>query len=177
MAGGRSRGLSGRVRIGYQRAFMIDDVRDRPADGHFVDGTHRFAVRVYHEDTDVSGVVYHTGYLRWMERARSDMLRLAGIDQRGHLDAGLGGYAVTELTIRYRASAKLSDALVIVSWLTQVSRAALAIQQRVMRGGVLLAEATVAVAMVSPAGRAIRHPPEWRAVFDRLLDQGRPIPA
>ena len=66
-----------------------------PPSGSFEGAVHRFAVRVYFEDTDLSGVVYHANYLRWFERARSDMLRLLGVDQRAAQEAGEGAYAVT----------------------------------------------------------------------------------
>ena len=71
-------------------------------------------MRVYFEDTDLSGVVYHANYLRYMERARSDMLRAAGIDQRAAHEAGEGAYAIRDLAIRYRAPARLDDALMVV---------------------------------------------------------------
>ena len=89
---------------------MASSTQDQPVEGRFVGTQHRFPVRVYFEDTDLSGVVYHANYLRFMERARSDMLRLAGIDQRGFNDAGHGAYAVSALSIAYRAPAKLDDA-------------------------------------------------------------------
>ena len=104
---------------------------------------HRFPVRVYFEDTDLSGVVYHANYLRFMERARSDMLRLAGVDQRGHHDAGAGAYAVTRLAIRYRAPARLDDALVVASRVLAVRAASVDIQQTVRRGQTILTEADV----------------------------------
>jgi acyl-CoA thioester hydrolase len=80
----------------------------RPADGRFVHGVHHFPLRVYFEDTDLSGMVYHANYLRFMERARSDMLRAAGIDQRAAQDAGTGVYAVVDAAIRYRRPAALT---------------------------------------------------------------------
>ena len=67
-----------------------------------VGGTHHFALRVYFEDTDVAGIVYYANYLKFMERARSDMLRAAGIDQRAALEAGEGVYVVAEANIKYR---------------------------------------------------------------------------
>ena len=82
---------------------------DQPVEGRFDGREHRFPVRVYFEDTDLSGVVYHANYLRFMERARSDMLRLAGIDQRATMEAGGGAYAVSEMAIKYRQPAKLDE--------------------------------------------------------------------
>ena len=86
-----------------------------PPGGCFDGAVHRFAVRAYFEDTDLSGVVYHANYLRWFERARSDMLRLLGVDQRAAFEAGEGAYAVAELSIRYLAPAKLDDVVKIES--------------------------------------------------------------
>ena len=84
---------------------------DTPYRGAWVDGVHHFALRVYFEDTDTAGIVYYANYLKFMERARSDMLRAAGIDQRAALDGGEGVYVVAEAHIRYFRSAKLDDDL------------------------------------------------------------------
>lgn len=142
---------------------------DLPIGGRIVGGEHRYPVRVFFEDTDLSGVVYHANYLRYMERARSDMLRLAGIDQRGHHDAGEGAYAVTELTIRYRAPARLDDALLVVTTLAAVRAASVDIHQRVMRGDTILTTAQVTAALVSNSGRPRRQPAEWVAAFETLM--------
>ena len=144
---------------------------DAPVSGRFAGAEHRFPVRVYFEDTDLSGVVYHANYLRYMERARSDMLRLAGIDQRAFNDAGEGAYAVTDLIIKYRAPAKLDDALVVLTTLAAVRAASVDIHQRVMRGQTILTEAKVTAALVSAAGRPRRQPAEWVAAFTALLAQ------
>src|SRR6188474_918157 len=93
----------------------MDEHAPQPASGLFQGPLHLFPVRVYFEDTDLSGVVYHANYLRWFERARSDMLRLLGIDQRAAHAAGEGAYAVSELSIRYRAPARLDDAVTVKS--------------------------------------------------------------
>lgn len=146
-----------------------DTAADTPVAGRFVGTEHRFPVRVYFEDTDLSGVVYHANYLRYMERARSDMLRLAGIDQRAFNDAGEGAYAVTDLTIKYRAPAKLDDALLVITTLSAVRAASVDIHQRVMRGQTILTQANVTAALVSPTGRPRRQPAEWVAAFTKLL--------
>lgn len=155
---------------------MVNDSRDRmeqdrPIEGRFADGEHRFPVRVYFEDTDLSGVVYHANYLRFMERARSDMLRLAGVDQRGTMEAGGGAYTVARLNIRFVAPAKLDDALVVTSRLRSVHAAHVVIQQRVMRGEAMLAEAEVVAALVAPDGRPRRQPAEWVARYRELLGE------
>ncbi len=142
---------------------------DQPVEGRFDGREHRFPVRVYFEDTDLSGVVYHANYLRYMERARSDMLRLVGIDQRAVMEAGEGAYAVSEMAIKFRRPAKLDDALTVVSLLIQVRAAAVHIHQRVMRGPELLAEADVVAALVAPDGRPKRQPAAWTTAYARLV--------
>jgi acyl-CoA thioester hydrolase len=144
---------------------------DAPQQGRFVGREHRFPLRVYFEDTDFSGVVYHASYLRFMERARSDMLRVAGIDQSAAHANGEGVYAVAELTIKYHRPAHFDDALLIVSTVEQVRAASCLIQQRVMFGDELKAEAKVLAAFLSPDGRPRRQPRPWIDAFERLLHE------
>jgi acyl-CoA thioester hydrolase len=151
---------------------MTPSAPDRPPEGRFAGSEHRFPLRVYFEDTDLSGVVYHANYLRWMERARSDMLRLAGVDQRAVFEGGGGAYAVADLRIRYAAPARLDDALVVASRLAQVRAAGVVIHQSVRRDDVLLAQAEVTAALVGANGRPRRQPPEWLAIFQRLAAEG-----
>jgi acyl-CoA thioester hydrolase len=141
---------------------------DKPYTGGFAGRTHRFALRVYFEDTDVAGIIYYANYLRFMERARSDMLRAVGIDQRAALEAGEGVYAVADVRIRYRASAKLEDELVVVSEVAAVRAASCDIHQRVMRGQEVLTDATFTAAFLSPDGRPKRQPRAWVDIFKRL---------
>ena len=145
---------------------------DQPYRGAWVDGTHHFALRVYYEDTDVSGIVYYANYLKYMERARSDMLRAAGIDQRATLEAGQGYYAVAEAHIRYRRPARLDDELVVLSGVREVRAASCLIHQRVMRAGEILAEATITAAFLSAEGRPQRQPRAWVDRFERLKKEG-----
>lgn len=150
---------------------MVRSGSDAPAEGRF-DGTeHRFPVRVYFEDTDLSGVVYHANYLRFMERARSDMLRLTGINQRAAHEAGDGAYAVATLAIRYRAPAWLGDALVVTTRVVAVRAASIDIHQTVSCDALILADADVTAALVAPDGRPRRHPVEWRARYQSLVTQ------
>ena len=142
---------------------------DQPSEGRFDRTEHRFPVRVFFEDTDLTGVVYHANYLRYMERARSDMLRLVGVDQRATMEAGGGAYAVSDLHIKYRRPAKLDDALIVISRLTQLRAAAVRIHQRVMRGPEILAEADVTAALVAPDGRPKRQPAGWAAAYEKLI--------
>jgi acyl-CoA thioester hydrolase len=143
-------------------------MNDSPYSGRFEAGTHRFAVRVYFEDTDAGGVVYHTGYLRFMERARSDMMRLAGIDQRAALERGDGTYVVAEVAIRYRAPARLDDDLLVVSRIGRMAGALCLVHQRVIRGQETLVDADVSAALIGPGGRPKRQPRQWIEAFERL---------
>ena len=147
---------------------MVAEQIDQPASGRFEGSEHRFPVRVYFEDTDLSGVVYHANYLRYMERARSDMLALAGIDQRRAFEAGEGAYAVADLAIRYRAPARLGDALLVVSHVVNATPARVVIHQSVMRGPLLLAAAHVTAALVGADGRPRRQPAAWLDIYRRL---------
>jgi acyl-CoA thioester hydrolase len=139
-----------------------------PADGVLRGGTHLFPVRVYFEDTDVAGIVYYANYLRFMERARSDMLRAIGVDQRGALEAGEGVYAVAEVSVRYKAPAKLGDDLLVVTDIEEIRAASVLIHQRVMRGEELLVDAHVTAAFLTPEGRPRRQPRAWVDEFQRL---------
>jgi acyl-CoA thioester hydrolase len=145
---------------------------DAPSTGRFEGAEHRFPVRVYFEDTDLSGVVYHANYLRYMERARSDMLRAAGIDQRAAFEGGEGVYAVRDVRLRFAAPARLDDDLVVVSHLSVVRPAACTIQQRVMKGEAILVDAGIEVVFLTPSGRPRRQPAAWLDIFASLLPQG-----
>ena len=141
-----------------------------PYQGHFDGQRHLFAVRVYFEDTDFSGVVYHARYLHFMERARSDMLTRVGIDQRVVHKAGEGAYAVTEMNIRYRRPAHFDDALLVVSTVEAVRAASCDIHQTVMRNAEILTEARVTAAFVSPDGKPRRQPKHWVAAFQPIIN-------
>jgi acyl-CoA thioester hydrolase len=137
-------------------------------------GVHRFPLRVYFEDTDFSGVAYHANYLRWMERARSDLLRVLGIDQRGAFEDGAGVYAVAELSIRYRMPARLEDDLLVETRCTALGGASVTMDQRVLRGSDLLADAKVRAGFLTPSGRPRRQPAEWLERFGRMMPSGKP---
>ena len=140
----------------------------QPATGIFAAGVHYFPLRIYFEDTDLSGLVYHANYLRYMERARSDMLRLAGIDQRAHQERGAGVYAVAKLAIAYRRPARLDDDLVVRSRVAAIGAATCTIHQAIWRGAETLTEGDVTAAWLSPAGRPQRQPKAWTDIFTRL---------
>lgn len=152
----------------------VSNLMPAPATGRFIAAVHHFPLRVYFEDTDLSGMVYHANYLRYMERARSDMLRIAGIDQRANHERGGGVYAVTDLHIRYRRPARLDDDLMVISRVSDVRAASCAIRQSVRGGTEELTNATITVAWLTPQGRPQRQPKAWTDIFNRLL-QGEDI--
>ncbi len=134
--------------------------------GRIEQGRHVMAVRVYYEDTDFSGVVYHASYLRFMERGRTDFLRLLGVDHRALFEeAGneAPGFAfvVRSMNIEYLKPAHMDDVLTIVTSPAEIAGASLTLKQEVFRGETLLLEALVKAAFVS-GGRARRIPEALR---------------
>lgn len=139
-------------------------------DGTLDGDRHLYAVRVYYEDTDLSGITYHANYLRWFERARSDLLRRLEIDQRAAIEAGEGAYAVSEVLLKYLRPAKLDDDVLIETRCTQMRAASCRMHQRAFRGDELLAEAELRVGFVAPDGRPTRQPAAWREAFTRFME-------
>lgn len=138
-----------------------------------IDGPiHRFAVRAYFEDTDLSGVVYHANYLRWFERARSDLVRLLGIDQRAVNEAGEGAFAVTEMTLRFASPARLDDAVLIETTCSDLGAATCRMGQRALLDGRLLCSASLRIGFVAPDGRPRRMPQAWREAFAAIVIEG-----
>ena len=146
---------------------------DQPYRGGFVGAEHHFALTVYFEDTDTAGIVYYANYLKYMERARSDMLRALGVDQRATLDAGQGVYAVADVALKYHRPARLGDDLLIITTVDIVRAATTAIHQKVMRGTELLTDGRVTAAFLSPDGRPRRQPGEWVAAFRAIETKGK----
>jgi acyl-CoA thioester hydrolase len=138
---------------------------DTPYRGGFVGREHRFALTVYFEDTDAYGIVYYANYLKFMERARSDMIRAVGVDQAAELRASGSAYAVVEVDIKYRRPGRLGDDLIVISTVDEVRAASVLIHQRVMRGKEQLTDARVTAAFLDGEGRPRRQPGEWVAKF------------
>lgn len=140
--------------------------------GGILDGArHLYAVRVYYEDTDLSGITYHANYLRWFERARSDLLRVLEIDQRAAIEAGEGAYAVSEINLKYLRPARLDDDVVIATICTELRAASCRMHQWARRGDEVLCEAELRVGFVHPSGRPVRQPAEWREAFKNFMER------
>ena len=140
--------------------------------GGVLDGARQlYAVRVYYEDTDLSGITYHANYLRWFERARSDLLRLLGIDQRAAIESGEGAYALSEVNLKDLRPAKLEDDVVIETISSEVGAASVRMHQTARRGDDILATADVRAAFITLDGRPRRQPAPWRAAFQTFMNK------
>ena len=126
------------------------------------DGGHELRQRVYFEDTDFSGRVYHARYLQFMERGRSDYLRLLGIHHRELAEDGLS-FAVSRMEIDFRRPATIDDVLTIGTAASAVTGARIVLRQTIFRGDEPLVEAAVTVALVGAGGRPLRLPERIRA--------------
>lgn len=144
-------------------------MRPSPESGVIKEGVHYFPVRTYFEDTDLSGLVYHANYLRFMERARSDLLRVLGIDQQAAFASGEGVYAVASLELRYARPARMGDALTVETRGSALAAASLQLAQRIYRGDALLTDGTVRIAFLSREGRPRRQPARWLDQFRQFF--------
>lgn len=143
--------------------------------GRMADGEHRYPVRIFYEDTDAGGIVYYARYLHFAERARTEILRLAGIEQselRARHDVV---FAVRRCEVDYRRPARLDDLVEVRSRLTRVRGAQLSAVQSVWRAGEELVRLVVDLAALRGDGRPTRIPAPVRAAlepFVQPLEQG-----
>jgi acyl-CoA thioester hydrolase len=143
-------------------------------DGEIRDGQHVLTVRVYYEDTDFTGIVYHANYLRYMERGRTNYLRLLGADHRALFEetakeAPGFAFVVRSMNIDFLKPARMDDVLEVFTEPQEVRGASITLHQRVMRGEELLVEASVRVAFISE-GRARPIPKPLRTAMKADLD-------
>ena len=140
---------------------MSDDLL--PAAGRFDGKAHLLPIRVYYEDTDFTGVVYHANYLRYFERGRSEFLRLAGVShtQLRALDEPVA-FVVTRMEIDFRKAARIDDALVVRTVYERAERVRLHVRQALTRADELIAEAAETIACIGLDGRP-RRPPQTLA--------------
>ncbi|MGH7246540.1 MAG: tol-pal system-associated acyl-CoA thioesterase [Pseudomonadota bacterium] len=145
-------------------------------DGEIRDGRHLFTVRVYYEDTDFTGVVYHASYLRFLERGRTNYMRLLGAGHRAlfeetEKEAPGFAFVVRAMTIDFLRPARMDDVLEVVTAPQEIKGASITLNQRITRGGEILVNAAVRVAFASggrarPIPKALRI--AMRADCDRL---------
>ncbi len=130
-----------------------------PTAGVFEGREHQLPVRVYYEDTDFTGVVYHANYSRFFERGRSDFLRAAGVSHTDLLERDdPAAFVVTRMEIDFRRPARVDDALVVRTTYDAIKGPRLIIRQRITRGDEVIAEAAVEAACISLDGRPRRPP-------------------
>ncbi|HWB46520.1 MAG TPA: YbgC/FadM family acyl-CoA thioesterase [Hyphomicrobiaceae bacterium] len=142
--------------------------------GTGADRRHLLPVRVYFEDTDFSGFVYHASYLRWCERGRSDFLRLVGNDHRALIEGTAGGepsaFVVRRMALEFLKPARIDEILEVSTRVSKVTAATLALDQSISRDGVALFTAQVLVALVSASGKPMRLSTALRDALDAGKD-------
>jgi acyl-CoA thioester hydrolase len=121
---------------------------------------HVLPIRVYFEDTDFSGLVYHASYVRWCERGRSDFLRLVGNDHKALIE-GAGGrepaaFVVRRMGLEFQKPARIDEVLEVVTRAKETTAATLVLDQRISRDGVELFTAEVTVVLISASGKPLR---------------------
>ncbi len=138
--------------------------------GRIKGGRHILPVRVYFEDTDFSGLVYHTSYLRWCERGRSDFLRLLGVHHSDLIAPESGepaAFVVRRLEIDYLRPARIDDVLEVTTECAEISGAYLLLLQHIGRQDVALCKLVVKVVLVGQSGKPMRLPGAVRDAFAR----------
>lgn len=140
--------------------------------GMLIPSGHRLTVRVYFADTDFSGVVYHARYLEFLERGRSDYLRLSGVHHTELLDGKHGErivWVLRRMEIDFRIPARIDDILTVETRTERISGARIFMAQQIWRNEELLVEAKVEAAIIGEIGRPKRFPREW---IERFLPTG-----
>ena len=154
---------------------MSDDISGQHLAGRLTSEGHALDVRVYFEDTDFSGVVYHARYLHFLERGRTDFLRLKGIGHRELAEGAYGepmAFAVRQMTIEFLRPARIDDVLRVETRTQLLGGARIILDQRILRGEDVLIEARVKVAVISPDGRPRRMPEGVSAILGGADETG-----
>lgn len=146
----------------------VSTANDLALTGVIENGVHRLIARVYYADTDFSGVVYHARYLEFLERGRSDFLRLSGVHHTELHGGKLGEkivWVVRRMEIDFRIPARIDDIITVETHVSELSGARIFMAQRLLRGAEVLVEARVEAAIIGETGRPRRFPKEWIAAF------------
>ena len=146
-----------------------------PTSGAFEGREHVLPVRVYYEDTDFTGVVYHAGYLRFFERGRTEFLRAAGVEHAALLQLPEPcAFAITRIAVAFRQAARVDDALEVRTKYHSMRGVRIVAAQRIVRDGTLIAEADVEVVCIRLDGRPRRPPPELTERVAPFLTEAAP---
>lgn len=143
--------------------------------GDLTSDGHHLAIRVYYEDTDFSGVVYHANYLKFLERGRSDFLRLLGIQHAklagDHSDGPNLAFAVRHMEIDFLKAARIDDVIEVHTFVSQVKGARIILIQHANCKHHRLVTASVTVALVDASGKPKRLPPSFQEAFSRYISE------
>jgi acyl-CoA thioester hydrolase len=140
-----------------------------PPSGTVENGVHLYPLRIFYQDTDVSGIVYHSNYLNFCERARSEFLRAIGIHMRDMMEAEDKAYfAVRDMQLDFLKPAYLDDVLIVRTVMQALNAASSTMQQQIFRNDELLFTATLRVAVLGADGRSRRWPATWRKILQDL---------
>ena len=139
------------------------------AAGRLVGDAFIFPLRVYYEDTDAAGIVYYANYLKFIERARTEMMRAAGIDHSSMRDADGVLFIVRRCTLDYRQPARLDDWLQIHTRIVALKGASLEAEQIVLRDSETLVHAELRLACIKESGAPARFPPDLRSCLEAML--------
>jgi acyl-CoA thioester hydrolase len=144
---------------------------NRPPRGDFDGDAHVFPLRVYYEDTDAAGIVYYANYLRFAERARTEMMRALGVEHLELMAADGIAFAVRRCSADYLAPARLDDRLEVVTRITDLRGASLGLEQTVRRDAADLVRMHLKIACMTVAGRPARFPGTLRAELEDLRNR------
>ncbi len=150
-------------------------IADLPRSGVIRDGVHFFPIRIYYEDTDAAGLVYYANHLKYAERARTELLRVAGFEQeRLRQETGLV-FVVRHCAADYRAAARLDEDLVVETRVTGVGAATVDLAQEIRRGDIVVVALDFRIACLGRSGRPQRLPPALRAALDKFTAARVPL--
>ena len=149
---------------------MAETPRDTAPTAGWMEGReHVLPVRIYYEDTDFTGVVYHGNYLRYFERGRSDFLRLVGVGHSALLEQS-AAFTVVKMTLEFRRPARIDDALLVRTTIDSAKGPRLFFAQKIYRGEDLLCAAQVEAASIDMTGRPRKPSPDLIAALTPLIN-------
>ena len=149
---------------------MSEAAQEIAAFGHFKGKTHILPLRIYYEDTDLSGVVYHANYLRYMERGRSEYFRSAGITRLAMLEeAEPTAWTIRKAALEYFKPARVDDLIEVHTDCTAITGARMAADQKIYTRGQLLTRGQVEACIITLSGKPRRIPLEMRQILEPLV--------
>lgn len=147
----------------------VTDEISKPCSGRLEGGVHVFPLRVYYEDTDAAGIVYYANYLKFVERARTEMMHLLEASYRESVAQRRIAFAVRHCDIDFLAPARLDDVLEVRTSVTEIGGASVTAEQVIRRDGDDLTRIRVRLACIDAAGRAMRLPAKLRTALQTVM--------